>query len=193
MSMSGRIGASTLSEREATLQEKRLVLAELRSQVQAAADASHKYRSVLAAATQQYVEKKRIIDEKVASKEAHNAGQRQIVSAAEQQERQLQEQIQSTERSIEAAQRTVAQKERENVLIQQVEQRLVSLKNRVDEEDASLMQLEARVHKADVAGLRRHSSMAEAVPHFPLPQLSLKQQDGTGLEATATESIILVG
>lgn len=60
------------------IQQKRLALGELRSQVQQATEESQKYRTALSAVTQQYVEKKRIIDEKIALKEGHNAAQRQL-------------------------------------------------------------------------------------------------------------------
>lgn len=183
--------AAAAGEKERVVQQKRLVLAELRNQVQQAKDDLGQYRTSLASVKQQFLEKKRIVDEKVRAKESHNAAQRESVRSLERQEADLQAQIADVNRAIDIAVGRIAQKERESSMIAETDERLTALKAQLEDEDAQLMQLETKVSRLEAADIRRHHQTTDSLKSFPLPQVSQAAASG-GLEATATESIILV-
>lgn len=181
----------TTSERERAIQQKRAALADLRTQVHVAADCAQRDKAALCAAQQKFAEAKRSVDDKVHAKQGHNNAQRERLSQCEQHEEQLKQQIAAITSSIESTRAAIEQKQRESIALADAEERLTKAKLQLEEDDNALMHLEQSVARHEAAAMKRHNHIAEAVPSFPLPQVAAPGSAG-GLEATATESIILI-
>jgi chromosome segregation ATPase len=179
------------SERERVLQQKRSALADLRTQVRIASESAQRDKNALCAAQQKFSEAKRAVDDKVMAKQTHNNGQMERLSQCEQHEEYLKQQIAAVTSSIESTRAAIERKQLEGNALADAEERLKKAKLQLEEDDNALMQLEQTVSRDEAAAMKRHNRVAESVPHFPLPQVTSPGSAG-GLEATATESIILI-
>jgi chromosome segregation ATPase len=179
------------SDRERALDQKRAALAALRTQVNSAADAVQNGKKMLRADQQEFAEKKRSVDEKVQSKQNHNNAQQERLAHVLQQEELLQQQIASTNAAIEASRQAIDKKQRESNVLAEAEERLTKVKLQIEEDGNTLFQLGQRVERHEAAIMKRHNLLTESLPAFPLAQVS-NSGSASGLESTATESIILI-
>lgn len=179
------------SERERAIEQKRTALAALRTQVTGVVDAVQRGKKTLGAARMEFSEKKRAVEEKVSAKQNQNNAQQERLAHAVQQEEMLKQQIASTSAAINAARAAIEQRQRESNALAEAEERLTKVKLQLEDDGNTLFQIGQRVERHEAATLKRHNQLAESLPAFPLAQVSTPGSAG-GLEATATESLILI-